>query len=234
MLVAFVFIVLFKFKSNGKHSILNPIKYFDCLCFHSFVCLMDNCSRKLDFLSQSLGTTSRMDSNYNGSSRKLVSSQPHLKIINDSSVEFMSEASASYFENDDALQSSVEHEDEDRLIEQESNLSAQKSAVELAKNCNKNFTYENRQNIETMFNKYKQLGNELERNLLSLGDQNALRKNQLSKCMRDCEFLIKQKEKNKKCLVDLQIKMENLDTLKQNAKNENEIYKTQRYLNESS
>ncbi|KAK9496474.1 hypothetical protein O3M35_013237 [Rhynocoris fuscipes] len=177
---------------------------------------MESISQKFDLMSQPIETGSTMDINFDDASRKQSISQQGLKSSN-----IVDEPStSSYYGCDEAPQSSIE---DDRLSILESNDSFQRHTDEFER------SFDGKENsnvdVKVMFDKYKEWGIELEKNLKYLGDKITLQKNELSHFNRDYEFFSKQRENNKKSLVELQIQLENLDISKQRVINECEIDK---------
>lgn len=76
--------------------------------------------------------------------------------------------------------------------------------------------------LDTMVQSYKQLGGELELNLKILENSRLSLNKILTETKHECEILNKQKECQKKNLVDLQIRLENLDAEKMNIWQENQ------------
>ena len=77
---------------------------------------------------------------------------------------------------------------------------------------------------------YKHLGGELELNLKILENKRLSLNKILKESRHECEILKQQKEYQKKNLVDLQIRIENLDTEKMNIWKENKKDKLEKYL----
>ncbi|XP_066907093.1 putative autophagy-related protein 11 [Halyomorpha halys] len=83
--------------------------------------------------------------------------------------------------------------------------------------------------LDTMVQSYKQLGGELELNLKILENDRLSLNKVLTETKHECEILNKQKECQKKNLVDLQIRLENLDAEKMNIWHENQKDKLEKF-----
>ncbi|CAH1399240.1 unnamed protein product [Nezara viridula] len=83
--------------------------------------------------------------------------------------------------------------------------------------------------LDSMVQSYKQLGGELELNLKILENSRLSLNKILIEKKHECEILNKQKECQKKNLVDLQIRLENLDAEKMNIWHENQKDKLEKF-----
>ncbi|XP_014258761.1 interaptin-like isoform X2 [Cimex lectularius] len=68
---------------------------------------------------------------------------------------------------------------------------------------------------DELFEKYKELGGELEKHLRQLESKNSLLVNVLGQCNNECELLRQQKDFQQKALVELQLKVEHLSSKEQ-------------------